>query len=447
MSRPCSVFVDNMRVIHMLIQKVITFSFLYSDSVANSLSIAWTNYVYPDSSSHKKERYIQKVRKKNEQLALIASKKNVSLEELFRVLKQTVLLQYDEKKISSKFMKKLIQMIESTDNCSTLLDTLIDMYLELEENEKKRIKKKDCSFVSSPLQIVSKKENQTIQIFTDKNGYIYLNIGSLNGVMTLDKKSFAYENRLYDECFLHHQDFDIWSHLPGKLSPFEKRRKIFIQSMYALETNLLLLKKKEIDITYPVEKYFVYSKQILDYLYKEVLSFKEKNTVLDTLNEMTVSFYGCHRLLPIYDSLVKAFDSKIIDEVVGSEIMRTVHECKTQSAYVEFKNISHVVPTLEDIMELLNLRILKNIHIDFEKYFTNIEYNLTQVTQYMQVSEILQVYEEMKYVLSRSSISATRKMITRYKSLQATIAKILSNRLGISESAVIQQYLKEDLLY
>lgn len=438
-----SVYVDNMNVIHMLIQKVIHFVYLYSTNIADSLSIGWSNY--QNSPAHKKERYLQKIHKKIEQLSMIEKKKCLSCESLTYELKQIVSLGYTEKKISSKRKKQLLKEIEIIDSCSVYLSSFLEMYLEMEEKNKKELKNKKEQIVLPKLKKVKKEKK--IQVFTDNNGYVYFHVFSLNGVMMLDKESFAYENRLYEESLNHHQPFAIWDTICGKLSPFEKRRKIFIQSMFSLEENLLRLKEKEIDITYPVEKYFVYSKQILDYLYKEVLSFKEKNTVLDTLQEMTTSAYGCYRLLPIYDSLVSTFVSKTIDAVVHVEILRAADACKVLSDFIEFKNITHVVPTLDDIKRLLYLRIIKNIHIDFEKYFSDMDYKLMQVTQYMSEEEVFHFYEEMKTILLRNCMHDSNKILIRYKNLQASVAKILSKRLEISSVEVVKQYLKEDVLF
>ena len=105
-------------------------------------------------------------------------------------------------------------------------------------------------------------KKQAISYIVDKNGYIYANLAKEKNALVFDKKSFQYENKQFDEAV--NEDKELLMIIPNsvedKISPYEKKRRIYIQTMLDLLKRINKLANKKIDIINQIDQYFYCSK-------------------------------------------------------------------------------------------------------------------------------------------------------------------------------------------
>lgn len=427
-------YVDNMKVINILISKIIEYVSNYSTSIAKSIRLAWDNYLDKESCLSKKERSLRKLYNKFEQLIIIENKKNIFDVRIKKSLESFVLEMID---ISSKSRNCLIDIINKSNSCGVLFRELVNYYLLLEK-EQSKIETRKIVGVELP----KRKKDYFISKYVDSNNFVYFNIMKENGLMIIDQKSFKNENKMYFDCLNKRVDFDIWKTAKGKLSPFEKRRKLYIQSSFKLESELLNLKDKKVDITYPIEKYYIYANDIINNLYYELIFFNN-NSIYDNLFEMTINSYGCYRLLNLYQDLVTKVDVRKLNEVEVNEFRRVADIYKKKNNYIHFVNVNNMVPTNKDILSSLNFLIINNVKRNIKEYFLNMDVKLQRITKYMSIDEIILLYKEIKNILFRSNYDVKNR-INKYKILKKYIISIISTRFNLDEDVIINKYFFDD---
>lgn len=429
-----SVFVNNMKIINMLISKLLEYIDKYSSSIANSLHIAWSNYQNKDSSTAKKERSIKKIEKKINQLINIEAKKKLNDQKSLDNLKGLVELS----DISSKYKTNYIDMINDSLTYGELLEKLVLNYIEMEKKEEQQLQN-----IKEKVVLPKRKKDLVISKVVDKNNYLYFNFKKKGDILLIDKKSLNNEYSLYCKCLKEKTSFDIWNNLEYKLSPFEKRRKIYIQSMYNLEKELLELKNKKIDITYPIEKYYLYAKMLVDNLEKEVMFFDNDKSIFDKLKGMTLEKYGCDRLLTLYDELVMKVNDSELDEYVKLEFFRTANVYKKKSTYIEFKEIENVVPTLVNVLNIVNRRVINSVENNIKFYFVDFENKMIKMTKYMSIDEMILFYNVFKNILFRKGLKING-LINKYMLLREVMVKLFIKKFSLDKDEIIDKYLGKD---
>lgn len=429
-----SVFVNNMKIINMLISKLLEYIDKYSSSIANSLHIAWSNYQNKDSSTAKKERSIKKIEKKINQLINIEAKKKLNDQKSLDNLKGLVELS----DISSKYKTNYIDMINDSLTYGELLEKLVLNYIEMEKKEEQQLQN-----IKEKVVLPKRKKDLVISKVVDKNNYLYFNFKKKGDILLIDQKSLNNEYSLYCKCLKEKTSFDIWNNLEYKLSPFEKRRKIYIQSMYNLEKELLELKNKKIDITYPIEKYYLYAKMLVDNLEKEVMFFDNDKSIFDKLKGMTLEKYGCDRLLTLYDELVMKVNDSELDEYVKLEFFRTANVYKKKSTYIEFKEIENVVPTLENVLNIVNRRVINSVENNTKFYFVDFENKMIKMTKYMSIDEMILFYNVFKNILFRKGLKISG-LINKYMLLREVMVKLFIKKFSLDKDEIIDKYLGKD---
>ncbi len=429
-----SVFVNNMKIINMLISKLLEYIDKYSSSIANSLHIAWSNYQNKDSSTTKKERSIKKIEKKINQLINIEAKKKLNDQKSLDNLKGLVELS----DISSKYKTNYIDMINDSLTYGELLEKLVLNYIEMEKKEEQQLQN-----IKEKVVLPKRKKDLVISKVVDKNNYLYFNFKKKGDILLIDQKSLNNEYSLYCKCLKEKTSFDIWNNLEYKLSPFEKRRKIYIQSMYNLEKELLELKNKKIDITYPIEKYYLYAKMLVDNLEKEVMFFDNDKSIFDKLKGMTLEKYGCDRLLTLYDELVMKVNDSELDEYVKLEFFRTANVYKKKSTYIEFKEIENVVPTLVNVLNIVNRRVINSVENNIKFYFVDFENKMIKMTKYMSIDEMILFYNVFKNILFRKGLKISG-LINKYMLLREVMVNLFIKKFSLDKDEIIDKYLGKD---
>ncbi len=426
-----SVFVNNMKIINMLISKLLEYIDKYSSSIANSLHIAWSNYQNKDSSTAKKERSIKKIEKKINQLINIEEKKKFNDQKSLDNLKGLVELS----DISSKYKTNYIDMINDSLTYGELLEKLVLNYIEMEKKEEQQLQN-----IKEKVVLPKRKKDLVISKVVDKNKYLYFNFKKKGDILLIDKKSLNNEYSLYCKCLKEKTSFDIWNNLEYKLSPFEKRRKIYIQNVYKLEKDMLDMKKKKVDITYPLEKYYYFAKLIVDNLYKELTFFKANEDIYNKLMDMTITKYSFSRLLTLYNELVLKIENSELDRNIISEFQRVASIYKKKSDYIIFRGSLWGVPTFKDLLIVLNKRIISSIDNNINNYFNDLNYKINRVTKYMKIEEIVLLYNEFKNKLVKLNLK-TEDLLIKYNLLQEVIIDIIVNKFGINKDEVLTKYL------
>ncbi len=420
----------------------------YSESLYNSLNIAWKNYTDEKNSCNKRERSIEKLNKNLDKLEIIETKKtnNRNLNEIIESNIQYINKIYNYDLLSLKYRRKVINLIEKVDGIYSILKYAVDTWIVLNkcDGEKKQKNKENI--------ILPKKKSKgedKISYVIDKNNYLYTNVVLENGIMLFDKKSFEIENKRYKRALNSNMELFEQNEKNVKLSPFEKKRRIYIQTMFELEKNLILLEQKNIDITFPIEKYFEYSRLLIEYLYKDITDFSaNKSSILNYLMNETKRTYGCERLLSKYDIIVVNLYKKIegIDKFVLQEL-ENVSNYSKEIDYKEFNNITELVPSLIDIYKIINKKIIRNIGLFLKEFNNDIKGNIAKVTCNMPSSYVIEFYYEIKNVLYRESVISISKLSSYLIELQQSIVSVLKDKLNTNEDIIFEEYLKEEKIY
>ncbi len=420
----------------------LNFVFELSESLYNSLKIGWANYIDNVNSSNKKERNLEKVNKNIKKLENIEKKKLNN--EILKEIKDNNLKYIDTNSldINSKLKKKLCDKINSSSCLSEIFNYIIDNYNQYIVSGKD--KKEQVVMLPRKKDVIEERQSYYI----DKNGYLYLNIISENGAMILDRKSIDLEKKKYKKAL--HNNSEIFDKFAVniKISPFEKKRRIYIQSMFELEKSLLNLEQKNIDITYPIEKYFIYSKNIVDNMYKELTNFRENEaTVLNNLMEITIRNYGCEKILFHYNCVVSKFNKEIFN--VERYIIDEVNDIsnKMKDDLIEFKNIKGLVPSIIDIYRVINTKMIRSAGIFCDDYIKDIKTSVINVTKYMSIEEIIEFYIELKNILLNNSFNNANRLTQYLIELQKTIVILLEKKTEYEEEIIFKEYLKEEKIY
>lgn len=353
-------------------------------------------------------------------------------------LKDMVSLARKEKYISDSYGMKIISIINS-DHIKNLVDSLLKEYMSIEKDDFKLPKLKKKS-ISLPKENTEMKREITYAYIGD---VLYEHMKSTNRkpFVEFNLDSFLYEKELYDECVKKH-DFKLFRDLNNyelsKLSPSEKKRRIYVKSMFELDVLLHDLSDSNLS------DYFKVSGLLVDNIYSDIHQFYHEQSHVEELMNLTKEVYGSKNHLDYYRKKSKMFlrNIKETDEfdIYYEESVKLLKQHK----YSMFSFISSVIPSYEDIILSLNKKIIQNISSNIDLYLENINF-ISQVFRYMKATDVVIFYQELKHVLT--SISLTKKTHSSIVLLQSVICNYLSNLLEISVDEVLKYYLKEEKIF
>lgn len=415
----------------------------YSQSIANSINIAWLNYIDSKNGQKKVDRSLDKIYKNVDKLKEIEIKKT-TLEELEKIKKDNIEFIdaiYKKYLLNIKYKKRLIYRIKEADSLADIIKELIDTYIY----DNRKIIKKDSLNIVLPKMKEEKEVKKELSFMIDKNSYVYVNLKLENGTMIIDSNSFMLENEDYKKALKENKDSFSYIDKKLKYSPYEKKRRIFIQSMFDLEKGLMSLENKNMDITYPIDKYFFYSRMIVDNLYKELTNFsRTQNSVLHNLTELTIRAYGNDRLISKYDFIESEFRNKLIevDEIVLNEFWSASNLLK--KSYPEYLEIKNIVPNILDLYRVLNVKILRGVGVLIDDYVKDFYYSINRVAKYMNSDDLISLYWEIKNVLLKDSYK--KNLLKKLIELQSVVSEILSDRFNESSEYVIKEYIKDEII-
>lgn len=445
---------DNKKVINDLIYLSIEEIKFISPNIYESLLLNWNNYLDKTNGKNKIDRSIEKVKKGIEKI----EKKKIDNDIYLKVLKKILVL--IEKEENTQFKVNLIENVKNHNGLGSLLNELINLYVKEEQKikvEKVNLKnkmdmqlpktKKDEIIIEEEFIIdLPKFKKKEVNRYSLVNNHIYANIDYINGVMLLNEESFKkerdeyYDNLINKDSYFSHLDF-----FDKNLSPFEKRRRIYIQTMYDLDLELNLLIDKKADIAFPIEKMFSCSKIFVDNIYKELIDVNNSNNVLDFLLNKTINEYGCVNKIDKYDYVC----SKIVADIhknpkfVVNELKQESMKLRKSGVFIYFKNIEGLFPSKKDILNVLNDKIISNLNNNFNKFLK--DYSLIKsITRFMTIDEVCNFYINFKECMFSSNLRINNK---KYMELQLLICEIIKSSISMSNERIVKEILKEDKMF
>lgn len=406
----------------------------YSEFMADSLSLNWSNFV-----KGKKES-INKILKNIDKISKIEGKKQKNTLDKVIMMDNILLVNKYIKKKNSRYLKNVMYEIQHINSFSELLRCYLDLYnKECTNNEKKdelqeivnTIKKK------SSKKIVVQEEKGIVYSLDDK-GYYYTHIVFDNNKMIFDEDSFNEEKKLYYKC-LNDGLSDI-SDKKYKFSSFEKKRRNYVNSMFELDSTLHSLINKNVDITYPIDKVFKCAKEIVDILYKEAVDIQFKKSVLHNLMMKTIENYGSKSKISLYRGLVNKLNEELehVNKYVYDEFVSTSSILIDDYGYSEFKSIKGLFPGVDDLYIVVNRNIKQYVVKNIKEIISNLEY-LDIYTEYMEIYDIVDVYNMIK-----DSMIGLRVSTRKYVLLQEKVVSLIVSRFGVDSEVVYRDYILED---
>ena len=332
--------------------------------------------------------------------------------------------------------------LESTDkttinNIGNLLKYYVELYVQSTMKKEKKDELQDI------VNTIKKKKNEVITkekeivYGVDNKGYYYTHIVFDNNKMILNSDSFNEEKKLYDKSL--YEDKKELLDKKYKFSSFEKKRIIYVNSMFQLDSCLCSLIDKKVDITYPVDKIFKCAKEIVDILYKELIEIPLKESVLHNLMVKSVEAYGSKRKIELYSKIIDSLNNTLSssNKFVYDEIVNSSRELISDYGYNEFKNIKGIFPVVDDLYDIVNNNIRQYVVKNVSSIISNLSC-LDCYTKYMDVDKIVDIYNIMKQEMIGLRVSTSK-----YVLLQSKVVSLLVDRFSIDEDVVYTEYLNE----
>lgn len=407
----------------------------YSLSIYNSLNVGWQNYV-ANKDSGKNKKYKEKLEKNLDKLSkkerLDKSFIDKTLECIDELQKASLL--------NSRYKNSLISNIKNVKSLSEYFKYLLNKYDEMIEFEnRKEIYNKRINIPDMPLKINCKE-----YCVQDNNGYYYYHVKKVNGNMVVVPSSLKAEKQLYKNALENNKEVFKEINNDIKLSPFERKRRIYIDNVFQLDRLIKQLYEKNVDIAHPIEKYYLYSDKIVDGLYYELNRDIEKKDIFDYIMNTTVDNFSYEEVANRYskcvkklNSGVKKLDSSIID-ILNDESVKL----KSKGKYSLYSNISGLVPSVGDIYNIVNKKIISSLKRNYKDNILKVNDIVNSNTRYMNENDIIEYYNEYKDVLTYNKCN-----IELFKVLQKSIVEVLSKKYHIDKKKVFEELLKEAKIF
>lgn len=435
--------VDKKSLINSLIFNNIKYIKNYSEFLSDSFYLNWNKLL----EAPKKERYFERINKNIDKLKKIELRQldEKYLQEI--IIGNLLFINTELKKYENRFSKKIMDDIQKKKSLGELIEYLVDSYYSLLDKEVSKDNK-----LSDAVSIIKfKKKEEKVQVEdvkheiilnVDKNGYYYYHIYFLEKVMHLDVNSFNLEVNNYNKNLLNNDQNPFYIDSDIKYSSFEKRRRIYIKSMFDLDRTINNLINKDIDITYPIDKVVKCALDIVDNIYKEVVNYNDDKTILNKLMELTILNYGSRKKIGSYNRLIQKIENTIpmLDEITKLELL-SAKDIIIEKGYVEFRNIVNYIPDINDIYSAANEKIINYLcknSIIIMKNFNNLQI----YTKYMNIKEIVKLYNDLKENMLINRVS-TKSFID----LQKNVFSLIKSRCDMSDDDIFSDVIKEEKIF
>lgn len=403
----------------------------YSEFIADSLSLSWSNFI------NNKKDSINKLNKNIDKISKIEIRKNINTLDKVILVDNLLLINKYIKEKKRKYLKNIMYEIQQINSFSNLLKYYVELYVQSTMKKEKKDELQDI------VNTIKKKKNEVITkekeivYGVDNKGYYYTHILFDNNKMILNSDSFNEEKKLYDKSL--YEDKKELLDKKYKFSSFEKKRIIYVNSMFQLDSCLCSLIDKKVDITYPVDKIFKCAKEIVDIIYKELIEIPLKESVLHNLMVKSVEAYGSKRKIELYSKIIDSLNNTLSSssKFVYDEIVNSSRELISDYGYNEFKNIKGIFPVVDDLYYIVNNNIRQYVVKNVSSIISNLSC-LDCYTKYMDIDKIVDIYNIMKQEMIGLRVSTSK-----YVLLQSKVVSLLVDRFSIDEDVVYTEYLNE----
>lgn len=444
-------FVEKKELINKLFINTVKYVNSYSEFVANSLYLNWQKFI----ETTKKDRYVEKLNKNIEKIKKLENRQvdDKFIQEV--VVNNLLLINRNLKNVDARYCKRMMEEIQKFKSISLILRYLLDEYLKYyDDNSKQDVEveqlvnsiklKKTCDKEKDndiDIELPQMKAVATISLDKSENYYVHIKI--IDSKMLFDEESFKLEKEKYHKALTENKEEPFITDDTLKYSSFEKKRRIYIKSMYELDKTLWNLINKKVDITYPVDKVFKCAGDIVDNIYKELVNYNNDKTVLNNLLNLTISSYGSVSKLLLYADLYEYLMGAIpsLDEITREEVINSSKYMIVEKGYKEFRDIEGVFPSIDDLYRAANEKIIIYVCQNRMMIINNLDF-LNIYTRYMSEKEISKLYKELKYMMVQDRVS------TKYfVDLQKFIVKIINVRFKLEEDYIFKEILKDEKLF
>ena len=295
--------------------------------------------------------------------------------------------------------------------------------------------------------VIDKKEEpkHIIKYVIDDKGQIYDNMDYINQTLIFVKSSFMNEKWKFYNCLKKNKplDLEIPVELGSEVSPLEKKRRIYIKSMFDLYSSINQMSRLKYNLNYPVSQFFTFATSLVSYLYKENFEYSRKDIYLNRLWKETIKSYGCSNGLERYEKLYWSFTNSLpsLDKEVLIEYNLASNKEKIKKSNIVFKDIKGLIPTVVDIYSVYNNLVISKIGDNYSYYLGNFEDRIKESIKYMDVKDMVSFYNSFKAVLKKNN-----GRIELYSKLQKCVSMVIKDRNNKSIEIIINTILHDEVL-
>ena len=374
----------------------------YSTFLSETLFDNWMKY-----KDSRKNTYLDSIKKKLTKLERLERKKEMSIEK-YDYDSRVSLSFYNNlnKEISSSISSSLLYMIKYYDRISNKNDYL----------PKRKINNKT-----------------SISYILLEDGY-YAHLRYEKKKLVINKSSFKNEIIIFKSSL--NDDYMKWDDEVNPISTCEKRRRKIIDDSFSLYKKIMSLKNSSVDENYNISSVYEICKLIIDDLYDSLVSNNKEYDVFKKLMNMTKEQYELSKYLTDYDLVYMNFKKNIdiLDNSTKDSFFSISNELKKKSPYIEFKIVDGIIPSVFDLFNILNNRIINNVLINMR----DLKERLSIVTTYMTIDEMVRYYKRLIEV--KNDVKYSIKC-------QKCFVKLMEERFGVFEDTILSEYLKDEKLY
>jgi len=398
----------------------------YSSFLANALLDNW-NSLNKASLKRSVKKTKDALLKNLERLDDLEKKKDVDLKAIIK--SDISLIRLIQVNVDKEYADNLIKRIRKVNSLKELFLVLLDRFESTVVREpKKKVKKHNVKYA------------------IDDQGYIYANLVYKNDMLVFDRNSFNNEMYRFNNSIENDEELDL--EIPekygNKISPGERKRRIYINSMFKLNKSIFKIMNKDLNILYPIDKFYKYASVIVANMYKELFEYNKNDLVLNKLWQETIKNYGSRKSLSLYEDAYWNFIKKYksLNKEVAKEYKEVVASAKEKKDNVLFCKSKNPIPSVEDIDAALANIVIQKVETNLDYYLVDFKNRINDSIEYMSVKDMINFYRTFKSVLNKNS-----KLVKYYPILQKCIAKEISLRNGKDIEICVKRYLKEDVLF
>ena len=371
----------------------------YSPFLSASLLDNWTKY-----RDLKKKQYYNNIVNNLSKLSDIEKKKQFNIDKY-----------KCGENISLSFYNNLYK--EISDSASSSLLYMIKYYDRI--YNKKEIK----------VNVKLKKDRKISYILLDDGYYAHLRYEKK--MLVINKSSFKNEVDIFKSSIAkNHME---WDSEIKPISSFEKRRRKIVSNSFGIYKKILSLSNSKVDDSYDIYEIYEICNLIIDDLYDDLISKNRDRDIYNKLMDMTKKQYGAFAYIADYDVLFMKFN-KAIEGINESLLEKKSIELKEERKYVEFKNVEGIIPSVFDLYNILNERIINNVNLSLK----DLRGRLNLVTTYMTIEEVIKYYKRLVELNNNFKYSV---------SCQKYFVKLISEKYNIPESVILDDYMKEEKIF